>query len=213
MTVAKRGAPGLLGWMGASSIPSRGPGHQYEPPAGCHLLLRGCKLPLQGKPKAGNKRARSPPARDRSLPGQHGHSHPPPLPLPPVRLAACLQEQHLSFAASTTKSLCTSAPILPAALSTHAVFMQDLPHTVATARSLPPSCSAGFPEPHFRCSWAPGKGTKEPFSSPASPGAEREGERTDQCLQNTTIGRKFSSGFFFFSLPLFKEGRHSIRTV
>lgn len=69
------------------------------------------------------------------------------------------------------------------------------------------SCSGEFPEPHFRCSWAPGKGTKEPFSSPASSGVEGEGKRKDQCLQNMTIGRKFSSGFsrlvFFVSLFLF----------
>lgn len=109
--------------MGANSILSWGPGHQYKPLVGCHLLPRGCKLLPQGKPKAENKRARSSPACDQSLLGRHGHSPPPPLPLPPGSLAACLQEQRMSFAASTAKSFCTSAPILPVALSTHAVFM------------------------------------------------------------------------------------------
>lgn len=94
----------------------------------------------------------------------------------------------------------------------HCQHMPYLCRTYRTRRQLGPShprrsCSRGFPEPHFRCSWAPGKGTKEPFSSPASPGVEREGERKDQCLQNTTIGWKFSSGFsrlgFFSSLFLF----------
>lgn len=89
-----------------------------------------------------------------------------------------------------------------------AVFTEDLLHMV-TARALPPwlSCTGEFLEPRFRCSWAPGKGTKEPFSSPASLGVEGEGKRKEQCLQNTTMGRKFSSGFLrlglFLSLFLF----------
>lgn len=99
----------------------------------------------------------------------------------------------------------------------HCQHMPCLCRTYRTRRQLGPShplCpgSRGFPELHFHCSWAPGKGTKEPFSSPALPGVEGEGRRKDQCLQNTTIGRKISSGFWrlglFLTLPLFKEGRH-----
>lgn len=93
----------------------------------------------------------------------------------------------------------------------HCQHMPCLCRTYHTRRQLGPShprrlCSGRFPEPHFRCSWAPGKGTKEPFSSPASPGAEGEGERKGQCLQNTTIGRKFSPRFLRFGVffpPLF----------
>lgn len=174
------------------------PGHHYKPPAGCCLFPRGCKFLLWGMPKA-----KRPPARDQSLPGQHGHSQPPPLPQSLwVLHPACFCRKR-GTGASSPAPQSPSAPILLGALSTSRVCVGPTAHGDS---SVPPTLAARaveFTELHFCCSWAPGKGTKEPFSSLASLGVEGEGKRKDQCLQNTTIGRKFSSGFLrlvFFSL-------------
>lgn len=157
----------------------------------------------RGKAKSQEQKGLEPPARDQSLLGGQGHSHSflcPPRASPPARCCTAqeLRCQHHKIL------LCPSCP-------RHCQHMPCLCRTYHTRRQLGPShprclCSGGFPEPHFRCSWAPGKGTKEPFSSPASPGAEGEGERKGQCLQNTTIGRKFSPRFSRFGVffpPLF----------
>ena len=179
--MAKRRAPRFQGWMGARSIP-----------AGC--TPRGCTLLLRGKPKAENKRAQRPqPVISHCWGDAAAHS-----PLPSFR------RESRSLVAGTTRS--PYARLARGIATACRVYVGPTTHGDS---SVPPSlprrsCSGGFPEPRVRCRWAPGKGTKEPFSSPASPGAEGEGKRKEQCLQNTTIGRKFSSGFsrlgFFLSL-------------
>lgn len=186
----------------------RGQGISTNPQRDAVCFHRAANCHFGESQKLRTKGPGSPPAHDQSLPGRHGHSHPPPLPLPPAGFAARWlpqEEQRRSFVSSTAKSFC--AHPARGIVNTCRVYVgptaqgdSSVPPTLATR-----SCSGGFPEPHFRCSWAPGKGTKEPFSSPASPGAEGEGERKEQCLQNTTIGRKFSSGFLslgFSSPPL-----------
>lgn len=166
---------------------------------GGHCLLpRGCQLLLWGKPNAKNKRARSPPGLRSVTAGVT-------WPLTPAFSSSAPDGFRSPLAATggTAQELCRQhrkVLLRPSCLQHCQPCRVYVGPTAHGDSSVPPTLAAhsysrGFPELHFRCSWAPGKGTKEPFSSPASPGVEGEGERKDQCLQNTTIGRKFSSGF------------------
>lgn len=112
MTMAKLTASGLQCWMDARSIPVRGPRHRRKPPAGCHLLPQG------EKPKARNERAWSPqPVISHCREDTATHT-PSSAPRGPRCLLAAAHAR-----ASSPAPQSPPAPILPAALSTHAVFM------------------------------------------------------------------------------------------
>lgn len=211
--MAKLTVPGLQGRMGARSIPVWGPGHPYKPLVRCCLLPRGCRFPLWGKPKA-----QSSPACDQSLPGQHGHSQPPPLPQPLCVLhPACFCRQ-TGTGASSAAPQSPSAPILLGHCQ-QAVSVQDLPHTV-TARALPPSplVQRGVSGAALLLQLGPRERNKGAIFISSLVGSRGRGQEKRTVFAKHDNRQEiffwlFEVGFVSLSLPLCKEGRHSIRTV
>lgn len=214
MTVAKLTVPGLQGWMGARSNPVQEPGHRYKPLAGCCLLPRGCRFPLWGKPK----KAQSFPAHDQSLPGQHGHSQPPPIPQPLCVLHPACFCRETSPGASSLAPGSPCAPILLGALSSSCVHGGPTAHGDSSG---PPTLALV----HGRVSGAalslqlgPRERNKGAIFISSLVGSGGRGQEKRTVFAKHDNGQEiffwlFEVGFVSLSLPLFKEGRHSIRTV
>lgn len=197
--MAKLRVPGLQGWMGARSVPVWGPGHHYKPLVGCCLLPRGCKFPLWGKPKA-----QSPPAHDHSLPGQHDHSHPPPLPQPLwVLHPACFCRKN-GTGASSPAPQSPSAPILLGPLSTCRVYVGPTAHGDS---SVPPTLAAraveSFRSRTFAAVGPQGKEQRNHFHlQPRREWRERTREKTSVCKTRQSAGNfpLAFRGWVFFPL-------------
>lgn len=180
---------------------------------GCCLFPQGCKFLLWGIPKA-----QRPPARDQSLPGQHGHSQPPPLHQPLWVLHPACFCRKKGTGASSPAAQSPSAPILLGALSTSRVCVGPTAHGDS---SVPPTLAVPAVESLRSCTFAAvgpqGKEQRSHFHlQPHWEWRERPTEKTSVCKTRQSAGNfplAFRGWFFSLSLPLFKEGRHSIRTV
>lgn len=160
-------------------VPSRG-----EERRSC-LLPWGCKFPLWGKPKA-----QRPPAHDQSLPGQHGHSHPPPLPQPLwVLHPACFCRKN-STGASSPAPQSPPALVLLRALSTSRVYVGPTAHGDS---SVPPTLAARAVESLRSCTFAAvgpqGKEQRSHFHlQPHWEWRERAREKTSVCKTRQSAG-------------------------
>lgn len=154
-----------------------------------------------------SQKPRGPPARDQSLPGQHGHSYPPPLPQPLwVLHPACFCRKN-GTGASSPAPQSPSAPILLRALSTCRVYVGP---TTYGDSSVPPTLAAraveSFRSRTFAAVGPQGKEQRSHFHlQPRWEWRERAREKTSVCKTRQSAGNfpLAFRGWVFFSLSLF----------